>query len=34
MPKKSSLSLAKVSATREIGGGNCARKNYIGMYGM
>ena len=44
MPKKSPLSEAALlttmeparrlycGATREIGGGNCARKDYIGMY--
>ncbi len=32
MPKKGSLQSKRSSATREIGGGYCARKNHIGMY--
>lgn len=34
MSKKEILSRAVISATRESGGGNCARENHIGMYGL
>jgi hypothetical protein len=33
MPKKRPV-LIRTSATREIGGGYCARKDHIGMYGV
>ncbi len=32
MPKKGLLQSLAISATRESGGGYCARKNHIGVY--